>query len=66
MATENQPTLAPTRKIVSGTLFGAIAAVVAWADDKFWGNNIPGETEIAMIVIAYAVAGYFTKNKKVS
>jgi hypothetical protein len=58
----NQPTLAPTNKVTSGTIFGAIAAIVAWADDKFWHDNIPGPVEIAMIVLAFAVAGYFTKN----
>ena len=62
MTLGNQPTNKPTRKVISSTTWGAVAAILAWADDKWWDNSIPGLVEAAMIIVAIAVAGYFTRN----
>ncbi len=62
MALGNQPTKKPTRKVQSATFWGAVAAVLAWADDKWWGNSFDGLVEAAIITIAIAAAGYFTRN----
>jgi hypothetical protein len=58
----NQPTNKPTRKVISSTTFAAVGAILAWADDKFWNDNIPGHVEAALIVLIVAAAGYFTRN----
>lgn len=58
----DQPTAAPTNKVVSGTVWGAIAAILSWLDDEFWGDRVPGAVEVAGIILAFAIAGYITKN----
>jgi hypothetical protein len=62
MVLGNQPTKKPTRKVTSATVFGSLAAILTWADDKFWGDQIPGWVEAAIITVVIAVAGYFTRN----
>lgn len=59
----NQTSNKPTRKVYSSTFWGAVAAVLAWADDRFWGDMFPGYVEAALITLVIAAAGYFTKNR---
>lgn len=59
----NQTTGTPTNKVASATVFGAVAAIISFLDDKYWGDQIPGYIEAAIITLAVFVAGYFTKNK---
>lgn len=63
MVAVNQTSNAPTAKVTSATFWGAIAAIGAWADDKFWNDSIPGYVEAAIIVVVIFVSGYFTKNR---
>jgi len=62
MSLGNQPTNKPTRKVISSTTWGAVAAILAWVDDAFFSNFVPGYIEAAIIVLAIAAAGYFTRN----
>ena len=59
----NQTGHMPTRKVSAATALGAVAAVLAWADDRFWGNTIPGHVEMALITLAVFAGGYFVRNR---
>lgn len=63
MPAVNQTSGTPTAKVTSATFWGAVAAIGAWADDKFWNDSIPGYVEAAVITIVIFAAGYFTKNR---
>lgn len=49
----------PTRKVTSGALAGAIAAMVVWASKAFGGVEIPGEVGAGITVILTAITSYF-------
>lgn len=62
MALGNQPTKNPTNKVNSATALAAVTAILSWADDRFFGDIVPGYIEAAIITLAVFTAGYFTKN----
>lgn len=64
MADYRQDSNAPTRKVMAGTLAGALSAVVVWAVNTFHllpgGTQVPGEiasslTTILGFIVAYMV-----------
>ena len=60
----NQTSMRPTRKVQAATIIAALTAVLAWADDEFWGNRMDGFVEAAFITLAVALAGYLVRNKR--
>jgi hypothetical protein len=59
-----QTSYIPTNKVTAGTVFGSFLAVLAWIDNTFMGDIIPGPVELAMVVLGYALAGYIVKDRK--
>lgn len=49
----------PTRKVTSGALAGALAAILVWASKAFGGVEIPGEVGAGITVILTAITSYF-------
>ncbi len=61
--TVNQTSNVPTLKVQAATALAAVASILSWADDKFWGDQVPGYIEAALITLAVFAAGYLKKNK---
>lgn len=64
METANQPTAAPTNKMVAVGVAGALTVVLVYALGEF-GYNIPVEVASAVTVLISFVSGYIVPNKKV-
>lgn len=63
MSKVNQTSLVPTTKVTGATALGAVAAIISWADDKFWGDQIPGYIEIALITVCVFAGGWLVRNR---
>ncbi len=58
-----KPTAAPTRKVLSAAVVGAIVTVVVWVLNHFVlksSDQIDGTLSSALTTIATFIAGYFT------
>lgn len=60
--TVNQPTAAPTNKVVAAGVAGALSIVLVYALSEF-GIHMPAEVASAITTLLAFGAGYFTKNK---
>ena len=54
----NQPTSAPTNKIIAGALAGALTTILVWAIGYFAKVAIPPEVAAASTVILTFVTSY--------
>ena len=57
----NQPTAAPTNKVASAGLGGALSVLVIFVIQSIWNVEIPAEVAAAIAAIVSFVAGYMTK-----
>lgn len=63
MPTVNQTTNTPTTKVTAATALGAVAALLAWVDDRFFSDFVPGYIEACVITLAVFAGGYFVRNR---
>lgn len=60
--TVDQPTSAPTNKVLAGGIGSAIAVILAFAFQAVTGNELPVGVEGAVATLVYALIGYFVPN----
>lgn len=61
MATIDQPTASPTRKVASGAIAGAVAAILIYLVQTIFNVVIPAEVASAVTVVLSFLASYFVK-----
>lgn len=54
---------APSRKVTTGGLAGALSVIIVWAVEEFGGVTIPAEIASAFTVIATAVVAYLVPER---
>lgn len=54
--------MVPSRKVGSGALAGAIAAILLWVLETFTSADIPAEIAAAFTTIVYFVTSYWVKD----
>lgn len=62
--TVNQPTLAPTNKVLAGGIAGACSVILIYVLGEF-GIEMPPEVASAITFLLATGAGYMTKNRVV-
>jgi len=58
-----QPTVAPTRKVLAVTVIGALFTVLVWIGREFYGIAVPGEVQGAVHTAIAAIVGYYVKDR---
>lgn len=59
----DQPTSAPTEKVVAGTVGAAASQVVVWVVESLANIDIPTPVELAAAVLFTFAAGYFKRDR---
>lgn len=63
MATVNQPTPAPTRKVAATGIAGAVSVVLIYVLQVLFNINIPAEVASAITLILSFISGYLVKEE---
>lgn len=59
MATVNQNSAAPTRKVTAAGLSGALVTILVWAADSFLHVEIPAVVAAALVLVFSFGVAYF-------
>ena len=63
MAVGRKKPKSPERKVVSGALTGALAAVSIWSAEEFGGTDIPAHIASSVTTIFSVIVMYFVPSK---
>lgn len=63
MATANQPTASPTRKVAAGGIGGAISIVIIYLIQALFGVELPGEVASAVTLLISFGSSYIVREE---